>query len=365
MTFVEDVVLREIEDRVVIFMDEIDSALSLPFSDDFFTTLRSLYNARASNPILNRLTFVLLGVATASAFSKDRSRTPFNIGYSVALEDFDQTSTEHFQEVLGPGSDALVDRIFYWTNGQPFLVQKLAATAFAWPQEDRSSKQIDAEVKHAYLQRKVEQDTHLKFIRDYVLAENANLGKTLKTYLKVLQDRDVPHNEQSTTQSRLKLAGVVRVEDNKLVPRNRIYSSIFNQQWAKAHIPRETRKKVVYGLATVLALVFVWTALVQPLFFPRFPQIPKIIKYTAEPSVEFELSVAAANVSKAFLDEKEIQIQQGSVIRERLGSLPVGESTHELKLVGGFLRNPTLSPSKSPTTPTGRFANFQMNAWNN
>src|SRR5262249_47238434 len=40
MSFLEDVVLTEIKGNVVLFLDEIDSVLSLPFSDDFFTTIR-------------------------------------------------------------------------------------------------------------------------------------------------------------------------------------------------------------------------------------------------------------------------------------------------------------------------------------
>ena len=35
--FLEDVVLADVQGEVVLFFDEIDSVLSLPFSDDFFT----------------------------------------------------------------------------------------------------------------------------------------------------------------------------------------------------------------------------------------------------------------------------------------------------------------------------------------
>ena len=125
--------------NVFVFFDEIDSVLSLPFSDDFFTTIRSIYNARATRPILRRLTFALLGVANASTLIRDRSRTPFNVGMSIALDDFDRASTQPFQEVLGRDSDVLIDRIFYWTSGQPWMVQRLAATVYSWPLEERRS----------------------------------------------------------------------------------------------------------------------------------------------------------------------------------------------------------------------------------
>jgi hypothetical protein len=64
--FIEDVLLVEISGQIVIFVDEIDSILSLGFSiDDFFALIRSCYNLRADNPEYNRITFALFGVAIA------------------------------------------------------------------------------------------------------------------------------------------------------------------------------------------------------------------------------------------------------------------------------------------------------------
>ena len=149
VNFLEDVLLAECDGDVVLFVDEVDSALPLAFSDDFFTTIRSIYNNRAVNPALNCLTFVLLGVTTASAFIRDRSRTPFNIGRSIALDDFDRHASAPFENVFGAGSEALVERIFYWTHGQPFLVQKLAETAYSWPPDKRCAEQVDKDVEAA------------------------------------------------------------------------------------------------------------------------------------------------------------------------------------------------------------------------
>jgi AAA-like domain len=43
-TFIEDVLLKEFNSNIVIFLDEIDSILSLPFKDDFFALIRACYN---------------------------------------------------------------------------------------------------------------------------------------------------------------------------------------------------------------------------------------------------------------------------------------------------------------------------------
>ncbi len=189
MKFLEHVVLGELQGDVVLFIDEIDSALGLPFADDFFTTLRSFFNLRSTKPDLKRLTFALLGVANASEFIKDRSRTPFNIGTSIQLTDFTPDKIKGFQKVLGPDSDELIQRIFRWTSGQPFLVQTLAAQAYSHP--GAGAQGLDAAVEEKFFQGRVEQDTHLKFIQDYLLADfladSSMLRQVLKTYRKILR----------------------------------------------------------------------------------------------------------------------------------------------------------------------------------
>jgi len=85
-----DVVLSQVAERIVIFVDEIDTTLRLDFTDDFFASIRYLYNARATNRALSRLSFVLLGVASPGDLMKDPERTPFNIGQRVDLGDFSE-----------------------------------------------------------------------------------------------------------------------------------------------------------------------------------------------------------------------------------------------------------------------------------
>ncbi|MGF1490599.1 MAG: AAA family ATPase, partial [Prochloraceae cyanobacterium] len=58
--FIEGIVLEEIPNKIVIFIDEIDSVLALNFEmDDFFALIRSFYNYRAEDPKYQRLNFVL------------------------------------------------------------------------------------------------------------------------------------------------------------------------------------------------------------------------------------------------------------------------------------------------------------------
>jgi AAA-like domain len=76
-------------ERIVIFIDEIDSVRSLPFSaDEFFAGIRECYNHRTQYREMERLTFCLLGVAAPTDLVRDVRLTPFNIGRRIELHDF-------------------------------------------------------------------------------------------------------------------------------------------------------------------------------------------------------------------------------------------------------------------------------------
>ena len=133
--FIEDVVLVNFpEDRIFIFIDEIDSVLSLGFAvDDFFALIRFCYNQRAINPEYNRITFAIFGVATPSDLIADKNRTPFNIGHAIDLQGFELHEAQLLVKGLESAfsnPDAVLKQILAWTSGQPFLTHKICYLAY-------------------------------------------------------------------------------------------------------------------------------------------------------------------------------------------------------------------------------------------
>jgi len=264
------------------------------------------------------------------------------------LRDFDSTSLTRFKQVLGSGSEPVVDRIFYWTAGQPLMVQKLAQAAYSQPAETRTPAQVDETVKSGYLDAKIEKDTHLKFVRNYLLEDNKKLRKTLKTYRNVLENKEVPYDSQSPVHTRLKLAGVVQAAGPNLVPRNRIYQQVFGLQWVKANTPRDVVKLVAYKSSITLVLVLMWFFLVQPLFLPKFTSyqtlswLPEDIIYTEDSIHQMNVPLPNPDIRKIVLDGQEIpkppaggERQTGS-IQISFKDLPKGASKHDLRFYGPF-----------------------------
>lgn len=361
MRFLEDVVLAD--GRCVLFFDEIETLFNLPFSDDFFTTLRAFYNDRATNPKLKQLSFVLLGMASASELIRDYRRTPFNIGTSIALSDFDQAKTEGFGKVFGDTDGLLIQRIFHWTQGQPFLVQTLASVLYKFPSKQRSVEMVDGEVGRLFFAHTMDNKNpslegeahlahgHLKYIRDYLLEPRPGLHKMLKLYRRVLAGKEILHDPRSPEQNRLLLAGVVRVAGQTLTPRNPIYAKVFNDAWAKANTPKILAHRLVLGILAVLVPFLLWKHLLYPLLFsPRFPQETRIPLYTAAP--ELSLMLQDTNVARISLKSDDGGSEQtlfeakpwlGVFVPAQhtqlswpIDDLPVGEHQYTLHLTAGW-----------------------------
>ena len=131
--FIDEVLLRSIPQAIVIFIDEIDSVLSLPFKvDDFFAVIRECYNRRAEKPDYDRLTFALLGVTTPSDLIQDKQRTPFNIGRPIELMGFQLHEAAPLARGLAAKSSdpkALIQSVLDWTIAQKVMAQGVMSDA--------------------------------------------------------------------------------------------------------------------------------------------------------------------------------------------------------------------------------------------
>ncbi|MGC1248058.1 MAG: AAA-like domain-containing protein [Spirulinaceae cyanobacterium] len=237
--FLEEVLLVEVKQRVVIFIDEIDSTISLNFSaDDFFALIRACYNQRVDNPEYKRLTFTLLGVATPADLITDKSRTPFNIGRAIELDGFAMPEAMTLARGLTAytaNPQLVMKEILAWTGGQPFLSQKLCQLVFESNEfipENQEAEWIEALVKNRVINHWEAQDEpeHLQTIRDRILKQEGGAARMLGLYQQILQKGEIL-SEDSSEQMNLRLSGLVVEKGGKLQVNNPIYKYVFNQSW--------------------------------------------------------------------------------------------------------------------------------------
>ncbi|NES80259.1 MAG: hypothetical protein F6K10_01560 [Moorea sp. SIO2B7] len=277
--FISEGLLNHLQEKIVIFIDEIDSILSLPFSiDDFFALIRECYNQRVDNPEYNRLTFTLIGVATPSDLISDKKRTPFNIGRAIELTGFTLEEAEPLViglESLTNNPQLVIAEVLKWTGGQPFLTQKVCnliknnytqyplenVDTLQTPKQKQKNSEASAIsplkkggkggskkgdgrgikreelewvedlVKDKIIKNWQTQDEpeHLRTIQNRILVNQQTASQFLGLYQRVLQGNFIL--EGSPEETRLRLTGLVVKKEGTLQIYNQIYRTIFNQDW--------------------------------------------------------------------------------------------------------------------------------------
>ncbi|WP_013320773.1 AAA-like domain-containing protein [Gloeothece verrucosa] len=252
--FIETVLLTQIQQKIVIFIDEIDNVLGLKFStDEFFALIRHCYENRAIKPAYKRLAFALLGVATPSDLIQDKHySTPFNIGRAIELQGFKlEDSKPLIKGLVGKVSnpEAVLKEILYWTNGQPFLTQKLCllivnycknSTEFTPLQEGEERQWIEQLVENKIILNWEAQDQpeHLRTIRDNLLYNTPKTQQLLRLYQQILQQGQIPALN-SPEYLELRLSGVVSQQQGSLTVKNPIYAQIFDLDWVNEKLTLE------------------------------------------------------------------------------------------------------------------------------
>ncbi|MGL5082080.1 MAG: AAA-like domain-containing protein [Microcoleaceae cyanobacterium] len=243
------------QQNLFILIDEIDSILRLPFkADDFFSLIRYCYNQRAINPEYHRINFAVFGVAAPADLIQNRTLNPFNIGQSIELHGFRETEVAPLAQGLAEyvqKPEALLQEILNWTQGQPFLTQKLCQIVWQLSQSKISDGKlalppgtepfwIEQVIRSHMIDRWETQDEpeHLRTIRDRLLDQKSPyMGRILALYQHMLYGLDVEVDD-SREQIELLLSGLVVRHQGRLQVKNPIYQEVFNLEWVKRQLAK-------------------------------------------------------------------------------------------------------------------------------
>jgi tetratricopeptide (TPR) repeat protein len=285
--FLQNVVLTQLDRKVVVFIDQLEALLNLKFGAEFLATLYAIHNNRAGEPIWQRLTVVLLGVGYPSDFVKDTKQSLFAVARQIELAEFSPKD----MRVLLPGLEAVVPgqakailaRIFYWTSGHPFLTQKLCQvledTASWGIVGGNSSDLVDRLVDRLFIAEAEEQEPAIIALEQRI-ANHPYRKQGLVLYQQIYEGKQVSVNEQASDQRCLSSLGLVRAEEGALKIHNRIFRQKFNLHWLKANTTSTWPQYVMIGgiiLAVVLIGVFI---------FAIYNQVGQLVEAQAKPFIE-------------------------------------------------------------------------------
>jgi hypothetical protein len=240
------VVCEDADSLAIIFIDEIDSTLKLEYTDDLFAALRAMYNERPLASAYKRIAFCLVGVATPNELIKNRHTTPYNVGRTLELRDFDAARDELAPLAAALSSEpdngkAMLARVLHWTDGHPYLTMRVVRSMIDWGA--KRADDVDRLLKEEFqtLDR-VSGDVHFEQIRSFIDTRLSHGADSLSLYQRILEgkgERDTP----TLAHAELKLSGLVkRNRDGFLVVRNPIYARLFDRRWVEGALPPHHRR---------------------------------------------------------------------------------------------------------------------------
>lgn len=233
--FFRNEIAAKAKEPVVIFLDEIDSTQKLPYTDGFFVAIRAMYNDRASEELYDRITFCLVGVATPNELIKDSRTTPYNIGQTIELQDF-----EPERDALSPlframaadpvAGEAIVRSVLRWTGGHPYLTVRLCDQLAAG---QTLQQEVDGVIEEEFASLdQLHSDVHFQQVLRFLDERVEDKLAALSLYREIRNGKKL-RDLATPAHIALRLAGIVkRDRRGYLMVRNPIYARVFTHEWA-------------------------------------------------------------------------------------------------------------------------------------
>ncbi len=125
----EDYILPESDPGVVLALDEADRLLQTDFYKDFFSLVRSWHNSRALDEQWNKLNIVMVISTEPYLLIADMNQSPFNVGLSLYLKDFEKAQILDLNQRYGsPVQASDLPHLIRLLNGHPYLTRKALYT---------------------------------------------------------------------------------------------------------------------------------------------------------------------------------------------------------------------------------------------
>ncbi len=263
-----DLILENTEGPVTIFIDELQCLDNFAGVEQLLASIRAAHNARAAEPALTRLNFVMLGINVPEGFDADSEYSPFAVAQPVVLRDFRLHQMDVFGPALGlsrPEANEALERIYFWTNGQPYLTQKLARAVARARMRDTDMDDpafiVDALVYRLYLNpSSLRNEPHLSYLQHALIGTGGDHDELLAVYGRVRKGGRVIVDPESAAQRRLVSQGLlVPTRAGTLAVRNRVYHQVFTARWANEQLPfRWRRIGLVAAIVALTVLIPIW-----------------------------------------------------------------------------------------------------------
>lgn len=206
--------LKEIDGSLLLAMDEVERVFDAPFRADFFGMLRSWHNSRAIMPDWRRVDMALVTSTEPYQFINDLNQSPFNVGTVLDLDDFTDVQLADINDRHKlPFAESELIALCGLLSGHPYLTRKaffIVAKGLLTAEELLQSAHEEQGPFGDHLRY------HFYRMQD---------AKDLITALREILETHRCDDENAVF--RLRGAGLVKRENETVVPRNKLYADYF------------------------------------------------------------------------------------------------------------------------------------------
>ncbi|MGI9204678.1 MAG: AAA-like domain-containing protein [Woeseiaceae bacterium] len=266
--FYVQVVLKNIQESIVVLVDGVEFVADLPFNEHLLASIRAAHNSRIAEPEFNRLGFVIFGECDPHNLVTDNQLSPFAVSTEIRLQDFTRPDLDVFATELNLSQEQTkpaLDRVFYWTNGHPYLSQKLCRAIARESVSDDIDDVIDRLVLQQLAGRSaISSEPHLSHLQRTVLNDRKDYEALLTLYGQIRKGITIACDADSTLHRKLLAVGLVVANDTgDFVIRNRIYETVFTARWANENLPLRWRGPAIAAgiFLALIAIPFAYTQL--------------------------------------------------------------------------------------------------------
>lgn len=211
--FLQRSVLPDRPAPLLIAIDEADLLLDAPYKKDFFALLRAWDSRRAFDPAWRQLNLVIVISTHPYLLIDDVNLSPFNIGLTLALQDFTLEQVAELNRVHGAIlTPRELPRLMELVGGHPYLVRQALYTLVS-----------ENPTFERFLHHAADPDgvfgKHLNFYRHSLQASSP----LLEALHNLLARRPAPEE----TLERLAAVGLIKKDKGQWLPRCGLYAQFF------------------------------------------------------------------------------------------------------------------------------------------
>jgi serine/threonine protein kinase len=214
--YLSEHVIPTLKGSFILAMDEVERMLTCPFRANFFGMLRTWHNSRVYDESFARMTLFLSSSTDPYLLIDNPHQSPFNVATLVPLQDF---TTEEVCELNrrhnSPLNQAQLNQLMDLVNGHPFLT-RLALYQLALGKIDMPTLLVQAAEDIGPF------GDHLRHYLRRVL-QRPELKRAL---IRIRHDHTW---EETPVFYRLKEAGLIEKQEDRVVLRNNLYARYFKE----------------------------------------------------------------------------------------------------------------------------------------